>query len=117
MLFLLNRSVIKNIDGYKRVSPIVIFVATRRQSDSVAIFLLRNGFRAMSSNSDRSMKCRMDAVSGVQSGKYDIIVATDVFARGLNVPNLQTVINFSLPLSCPVNYVHRIGRTGRMFIV
>lgn len=60
------------------------------------------------------MEIRLKAIKGVQSGTYDIIVGTDGLCRGINIPGVKNVINMSLPINSPTNYIHRIGRTGRV---
>lgn len=114
-MFFFNRSVTgTDEEGYKRVPKTIVFVETRRSSDCIAIWLLRNNFRATVLNSDRTVETRLNATRGIQRDHYDIIVATDVLARGVNVPGVKNIINYDLPLQSPVNYVHRLGRTGRM---
>jgi superfamily II DNA/RNA helicase len=111
LVFLMDRYVTEiDKDGYKRVPTTIVFVQNKRSSDSVAIWLLRRGFRATALNSDRETKTRIQAVRGIQTGHYDIVVATDVLARGINIPGVKTVINYELPVQSPLNYVHRIGR-------
>jgi ATP-dependent RNA helicase RhlE len=63
-------------------------------------------------HSNRSQRERMEALAGFKSGKYEVLVATDVAARGLDIAGVTHVINFDTPLH-PEDYVHRIGRTGR----
>lgn len=60
------------------------------------------------------MQRRLKAVRDLQNGKIDVLVATDVASRGLNIPNVECVINFDLPGSQYNEYVHRIGRCGRL---
>jgi superfamily II DNA/RNA helicase len=115
LVFLMDRFVTHTDEnGYKRVPTTIVFVQNKRSSDSVAIWLLRRGFRATALNSDRDMKTRLRAVRGIQSGHFDIVVATDVLARGVNIPGVKTVINYELPVQSHVNYIHRIGRAARM---
>jgi ATP-dependent RNA helicase RhlE len=63
-------------------------------------------------HSDRSLSQRKEALEGFKRGKYRILVATDIAARGIDVKGIELVINYDLP-DDPENYVHRIGRTGR----
>ncbi|ETO26852.1 hypothetical protein RFI_10282 [Reticulomyxa filosa] len=90
----------------------LIFVETRRDADDVEEQLLREGLNAISIHGDRSQKEREQALALFRSGKCPILVATDVAARGLDIPNVLWVINFDLPNNIEA-YVHRIGRTGR----
>jgi ATP-dependent RNA helicase RhlE len=63
-------------------------------------------------HSDRSQRERIDALNGFKSGKFEVLVATDIAARGLDIAGVSHVINYDIPLH-PEDYVHRIGRTGR----
>ena len=67
---------------------------------------------ASETHSDRSLSQRKEALEGFKRGKYRILVATDIAARGIDVKGIELVINYDLP-DDPENYVHRIGRTGR----
>ena len=74
---------------------------------------MRNlNYNAAEIHSDRSLAQRREALDGFKSGKYRILVATDIAARGIDVTNIELVINYDLPDDAE-NYVHRIGRTGR----
>ena len=70
------------------------------------------GHRAAEIHSDRSQAQRREALAGFKSGKYRVLVATDIAARGIDVNNIELVVNFDLPDNSE-DYVHRIGRTGR----
>ncbi len=70
------------------------------------------GHNAAEIHSDRTLKQRREALEGFKAGKYRILVATDIAARGIDVVGIETVINYDLPDDTE-NYVHRIGRTGR----
>uniref|UniRef100_A0A915CWI4 RNA helicase n=1 Tax=Ditylenchus dipsaci TaxID=166011 RepID=A0A915CWI4_9BILA len=91
----------------------VVFVAHKRQSDRVAISLAREGFNVISLNSDRTAKQRWEAIYKYKMNTYQVLVATDVASRGLNLPEVQHVINLDLPMTEYMSYIHRIGRTGR----
>eukprot|EP00168_Porphyra_purpurea_P005188 TRINITY_DN1623_c0_g1_i3.p1 TRINITY_DN1623_c0_g1~~TRINITY_DN1623_c0_g1_i3.p1 ORF type:complete len:232 (+),score=91.43 TRINITY_DN1623_c0_g1_i3:427-1122(+) len=90
----------------------LVFVETKRGADSLEDFLLRNNYPATSIHGDRSQPEREEALRSFRSGRTPILVATDVAARGLDIPNVTHVINFDLPKDID-DYVHRIGRTGR----
>jgi len=90
----------------------LIFVETRRDANSVENQLIREGFDAISIHGDRTQKEREHALSVFRSGKCPVLVATDVAARGLDIPNVKWVVNYDLPNNVEA-YVHRIGRTGR----
>eukprot|EP01038_Epipyxis_sp_PR26KG_P004064 gene4064-5808_t len=103
------------IDFLTRVPEglVLIFVETKRGADHLEEVLTRNSFPASSIHGDKSQKEREDALKYFKSGRTPILVATDVAARGLDIPNVTQVINFDLPSNID-DYVHRIGRTGRV---
>lgn len=90
----------------------LVFVETKKGADSLEDFLCRNGFAATSIHGDRSQAEREFALRTFRSGKTPILVATDVAARGLDIPHVTHVVNYDLPTDID-DYVHRIGRTGR----
>jgi len=92
---------------------VLIFVETKRGADFLEETLYRNNFPASSIHGDKSQREREDALRLFKSRQTPILVATDVAARGLDIPNVTQVINFDLPNNIE-DYVHRIGRTGRV---
>ncbi|KAL8142876.1 hypothetical protein V2J09_015908 [Rumex salicifolius] len=90
----------------------LVFVETKKGADSLEHFLCVNGFPATSIHGDRTQQERELALRSFKSGNTPILVATDVAARGLDIPHVAHVINFDLPNDID-DYVHRIGRTGR----
>ena len=90
----------------------IIFVRTRNDTVEVAEKLERAGYPALALNGDMNQAQRERTVEQIKSGKSSILVATDVVARGLDIPRISTVINYDLPGDNEA-YVHRIGRTGR----
>ena len=95
--------------GHARV---IVFARTRGRADSTCRRLNRLGYTAEALHSDRSQNQRRRALENFASGTTDILVATDVLARGIDVEGVSYVVNFDLP-TMPEDYVHRIGRTGR----
>jgi ATP-dependent RNA helicase RhlE len=91
---------------------VLLFVRTRHNAERVARSLRENAFSVAEIHSDRSMSQRREALSGFKSGRYRILVATDIAARGIDVTGIELVVNYDIP-DDPENYVHRIGRTGR----
>lgn len=93
----------------------IVFVEEKRQADRIALILREAKFNAMSTNSDRSLKQRYEVIEKFKQGYYQIIVTTDLTARGLNIPRVEHVINYDLPErhDDKCMYIHRIGRTGR----
>ncbi|KAL8480806.1 hypothetical protein ACS0TY_026809 [Phlomoides rotata] len=90
----------------------LVFVETKKGADSLENWLCINGFPATSIHGDRTQQEREYALRSFKTGKTPILVATDVAARGLDIPHVAHVINFDLPNDID-DYVHRIGRTGR----
>jgi ATP-dependent RNA helicase DDX3X len=90
----------------------LVFVETKRGADQLEDWLSRQGFPSTSIHGDRTQQEREWALKSFRSGKTPILVATDVAARGLDIPHVTHVINFDLPSDID-DYVHRIGRTGR----
>ncbi|KAL0916846.1 hypothetical protein M5K25_014389 [Dendrobium thyrsiflorum] len=90
----------------------LVFVETKKGADSLEHWLCMNGFPATSIHGDRTQQEREYALRSFKSGQAPILVATDVAARGLDIPHVAHVVNFDLPNDID-DYVHRIGRTGR----
>ncbi|XP_048216370.1 ATP-dependent RNA helicase DDX3X-like [Perognathus longimembris pacificus] len=91
----------------------LVFVETKKGADSLEDFLYHEGYACTSIHGDRSQRDREEALRQFRSGKSPILVATAVAARGLDISNVKHVINFDLPSDIE-EYVHRIGRTGRV---
>lgn len=90
----------------------IVFVRTKNETEAVAEKLRARGFSAAAINGDVPQAQRERTVSQLKSGAVDILVATDVAARGLDVDRISHVVNFDIPTD-PESYVHRVGRTGR----
>jgi ATP-dependent RNA helicase DeaD len=90
----------------------IVFVRTKQATEDVAEKLRARGFSAAAINGDVAQAQRERTVNQLKSGKLDILVATDVAARGLDVERISHVVNFDIPTDAE-SYVHRIGRTGR----
>ena len=90
----------------------LIFVETKKGADALEDFLIRNGLAATSIHGDRSQEEREYALRAFKTARAPFLVATDVAARGLDIPHVTHVINYDLPTDID-DYVHRIGRTGR----
>lgn len=91
---------------------VIVFCRTRRDADSVDALLRRHNHKAAVIHSDRSQKEREQSLNGFKSGRFEVLVATDIAARGLDIADVSHVINYNVP-EHPEDYVHRIGRTGR----
>eukprot|EP00108_Taenia_solium_P008890 TsM_001019200 transcript=TsM_001019200 gene=TsM_001019200 len=96
-----------------RNQRILVFCNTKREVDWIDRCLIRQGFKSVSIHGDRPQARRNDSVKRFRDGKANILVATSVVARGMDFPRVGVVINFGLPPGLD-DYVHRIGRTGRM---
>jgi ATP-dependent RNA helicase DBP3 len=90
----------------------IIFVLYKKEATRVAEWLRRRGWNAREIQGDMPQKQRTDTVAAFKQGTMPLLIATDVAARGLDIPGVETVINYSFPLTIE-DYVHRIGRTGR----
>ncbi|GAK47354.1 ATP-dependent RNA helicase DeaD [Secundilactobacillus oryzae JCM 18671] len=90
----------------------LVFTRTKRRVDEITSGLLARGYNAAGIHGDLTQKRRMQILNQFKSGKLDILVATDVAARGIDVNDITHVYNFDIPQD-PDSYVHRIGRTGR----
>ena len=97
---------VENFEG------MIVFVRTKNETETLAEKLRARGFSAMAINGDVPQTQRERTVEQLKSGKLDILVATDVAARGLDVDRISHVINYDIPIDTE-SYVHRIGRTGR----
>ncbi|XVN42148.1 MAG: DEAD/DEAH box helicase [Candidatus Rickettsia vulgarisii] len=95
-----------------RKGSIIVFVKTKRGADQLARMLKVNDHKAEAIHGDLTQGRRDRVISSFRASKHRIMVATDVAARGLDIPHTQHVINYDLPM-CPEDYLHRIGRTGR----
>jgi ATP-dependent RNA helicase DeaD len=98
--------------GVENTQGVIVFVRTRESTSAIAEQLRQRGFNAAPLNGDIDQKTRIKTVEQLKSGRVDIIVATDVAARGLDVERITHVINYDIPFDRE-SYVHRIGRTGR----
>jgi len=90
----------------------VIFVETKKSADNLELELHASGVAVTAIHGDRSQAEREEALKAFKSGANPVLVATDVAARGLDIPNVALVVNFDMPKQID-DYVHRIGRTGR----
>ncbi|MBN2388801.1 MAG: DEAD/DEAH box helicase [Anaerolineales bacterium] len=95
-----------------RTDSVLIFTRTRHRAHSLAKKIERAGYKVTSLHSDRTQGQRQTALNGFKSGKFQIMVATDIAARGLDVDSISHVINYDMPDTADA-YIHRIGRTGR----
>jgi len=90
----------------------LVFTRTKHRANRLAEYLAKNGIKSERIHGNRSQKQRTEALAGFKSGKYRVLVATDIAARGIDVAELGHVVNFDVP-PAPDDYIHRVGRTGR----
>lgn len=105
--YFLERLIVDNPE-----SKILVFVRTRVRAERVMKALERVGIASRTMHGDKDQKERMKSLGLFKQGEYKILVATDVTARGIDIPNVEYVINYDLP-EIDEFYVHRVGRTGR----
>ena len=99
-------------EGQEEADAAIVFVRTRADVEEVSLELSGRGFRAAGISGDVAQTERERMVERLKNGSLDVLVATDVAARGLDVERISLVVNFDVPRE-PEAYVHRIGRTGR----
>ncbi|MFH1966148.1 MAG: DEAD/DEAH box helicase [Acidobacteriota bacterium] len=105
--FFLEQFINENSD-----SKILVFVRTRVRAERVAKAMERVGITAFTIHGEKEQPERAKVMGQFKAGEFNILIATDVSARGIDVPNIEYVINYDLPEEAE-NYVHRVGRTGR----
>jgi ATP-dependent RNA helicase RhlE len=96
----------------EEVRSMIAFTRTKHRANRLADFLVRNGVSAARIHGNRSQSQRTEALKGFKGGRFQVLVATDIAARGIDVDELSHVVNFDVP-HVPEDYIHRVGRTGR----
>ena len=91
---------------------VIVFCRTKHRADQIAHLLKRNQHAVAVLHSNRTQREREDALRGFRQGKYEVLVATDIASRGLDIADVSHVVNYDVPQH-PEDYIHRIGRTGR----
>ncbi|PZC77916.1 ATP-dependent RNA helicase vasa [Helicoverpa armigera] len=108
-----KQTTLKNLIAENERKRILVFVETKRNADYIAAMLSEQQMLTSSIHGDRMQREREEALDNFKSGRHCILVATAVAARGLDIKNVDIVVNYDLPKSID-EYVHRIGRTGRV---
>lgn len=103
---------LRHLIAEEKWERVLVFVGRKYTADHVADKLHRNGIEALSLHGDLSQGARSEVLRDFKSGEIQVLVATDLAARGLDIIRLPVVVNYELPRS-PADYIHRIGRTGR----
>lgn len=109
----LKTSLLARLLGREDMLSVLVFVRTKRRADRVARLIGEAGFPAARIHGDRSQSQREAALDGFRDGRHQVLIATDVAARGIDVFGITHVINYDVPVM-PTDYVHRVGRTARM---
>jgi len=108
----LKTKLLMHILKYTATGQVIIFTRTKFKAEKLAQKLSKSEYKVASLQGNMSQNKRQRAIEGFRVGKYDILVATDVASRGLDISDVSHVINFDIPNTVDT-YVHRIGRTGR----
>ena len=96
----------------KILQQALVFTRTKHRANRLADYLVQHGITAERIHGNRSQGQRTQALAGFKNGRYPVLVATDIAARGIDVEALSHVVNFDVP-AAPDDYIHRVGRTGR----
>ena len=107
-----KRQLLEYILKQNDVGQALVFTRTKRGADKVVRALTSQGWKAAAIHGNKSQGARIRALEGFKNKALDVLVATDIASRGIDVENLSHVINYELP-EVAETYVHRIGRTGR----
>ena len=107
-----KQALLRNIFTSEKVDRMIVFTRTKRGANVVAERLVRDGIKATAIHGNKSQNARQRALAAFQRKQVQVLVATDIAARGIDIDGISHVVNFDLPHE-PENYVHRIGRTGR----
>jgi len=107
-----KRPLLEHLIRSGQLTQVLCFMRTKHGASRLARQLEKDGFAAESIHGDKSQQARMEALDAFKEGKLQVLVATDVAARGLDIDMLPHVLNYELP-HVPEDYIHRIGRTGR----
>ena len=103
---------LKNLLERYPSDKVMVFTARKHETEELERYLYRDGFDAAYIHGDMFQRDRIRALKGFKEGKYRIFIGTDVASRGLNLNNIDLVVNYHVP-NDPESYIHRIGRTGR----
>ncbi len=107
-----KRELVSHMIGARNWQQVLIFTRTKQGADHLASEMVKDGLKTQAIHGDKSQGARDRALEGFRDGSLRALVATDVAARGLDIDQLQYVINYELPFNAE-DYIHRIGRTGR----
>lgn len=105
------RQLLKQYHG-KRNNRVLVFALYKKEAERLEHSLRRDGWNCCSIHGNKNQQARTEALAKFKDGSCPLLIATDVAARGLDIPNVEVVLNYTFPLTIE-DYVHRIGRTGR----
>jgi ATP-dependent RNA helicase RhlE len=105
-------ALLKDILDNTEMESVLVFTRTKSRARSVALQLDKSGYKVISLHGNLTQQKRQKALDGFRDGRYEIMVATDIAARGIDVTRISHVINYDMPSTTDA-YTHRIGRTGR----
>lgn len=109
----LKIELLEDILHHIRSKSVLVFTKTKYRAERVAKTLVERGYKATSLQGNMTQSRRQAALDGFRDGSINVLVATDIAARGIDVSNITHVINYDMP-DCADSYIHRIGRTGRI---
>lgn len=107
-----KRQLLLHLLEEKNIPTALVFTRTKHGADKVAKFLSKSDIKSAAIHGNKSQNARQNALKNFKTGNLNVLVATDIAARGIDIDELTHVFNFDLP-NVPETYVHRIGRTGR----
>ena len=107
-----KRALLEHLVRSRNLTQVLCFMRTKHGASRLARQLEKDGLVTDAIHGDKSQQTRMEALAAFKEGKLQVLVATDVAARGLDIDDLPVVVNYELPY-VPEDYIHRIGRTGR----
>lgn len=107
-----KKKLLKHILETQDLKNVLLFTRTKQGADNVVDFLQKEGYKADAIHGDKSQAARLQILEDFKNKQIDILVATDVASRGIDIQQLPFVINYDIP-NIPEIYIHRIGRTGR----
>jgi len=107
-----KRGLLCHLLKHSGMKHVLVFTRTKVRAERLARYLSQTGRRVEALHGDKSQSARTQALNGFRNGRVDVLVATDIAARGLDVEGISHVVNFDVP-NIPEDYVHRIGRTAR----
>lgn len=106
---------VKKPTGGREENRVLVFALYKKETSRVENMLQRQGYAVSALHGDMSQTARIEALETFKAGTTNLLVATDVAARGLDIPNVNAVINYTFPLTIE-DYIHRIGRTGMLHL-